>query len=71
MKTYPVGRDLKTIFNKGNAPTDDDDGQQRPVFGQTGITHLEMTIPCQCHKYVGNKQKNYSKDKFIHADSNI
>ena len=49
-KTYSIRGDLKTIFEKGDSPTDQNKNEQTPscdffIFGES-----QMAIPGNCHK---------------------
>jgi hypothetical protein len=51
-----VGGNLKAVFKKRNAPTDENDFRQRDAFG---LKPFEMTVPRHRHKQIGNdKQDN-------------
>src|SRR5690606_6600319 len=64
--TYLIGRYLKTVFEQGNSPTDQDDGPE-PELGKSrhGIK-LEMAVPGQGHKNIRNDQKGDGQDGFVH-----
>lgn len=48
----PVGRHLKTVFKKGNAPADKDD------FPEGHVSEFQVTIPGEGHECVGDDEKD-------------
>ena len=50
---HTVGRNHKTIFQERQAPGEEDDGYQRPVFDHAGLREFEIAIPGECHKDIG------------------
>lgn len=64
LKTDTVGRHLKTILKKGNAPTDKDDGHQPQVFAPAHFRKFEMAIPGQRHKRIGDGEQSNGIQSF-------
>lgn len=56
-----IGRNLGAIFKKRKPPGEEDDQNERPAGRNLHLLKLQMTIPCECHEYVGqHQQKNRS-----------
>jgi hypothetical protein len=51
--TEPIGRHLKAILEKSDAPTDENDDPE----WLRGV--LQVTVPRECHKGVRNDQQQY------------
>ena len=54
-----VGRHHQKVFEKGDAPA----GENDP--GQGGAFELQMTVPGEGHKYVGENKKSDGKEALI------
>src|SRR6202047_1643553 len=52
MAANTIGGGLKGVFEKSDPPADERDLPQRHVLV------LEMSVPCKCHKNVGEDQQN-------------
>ena len=62
----PVGRHLAAILEKGNAPRESDDAQQRPVARDARLLQTQMAIPGERHENVAqNEQDNGVKSVHI------
>lgn len=64
-KSDSVGRHLQYIFKKRNPPADKNDnpngsGRKRAVFSKK----LQMSVPGQSHKGIGQKQQSYGHQCF-------
>ena len=50
-KSETIGRYLHAVLEKGNAPREEDDEDERGRMGKDiHILQLEVTIPCQSHE---------------------
>lgn len=56
-KTHTVGRHLETVFEQGYTPGEQYHGIERPGGGDTGRVELQMAVPGEGHKHVGNYEK--------------
>ena len=61
-----VGGYLQQVFEEGNAPTDQDDDDQRKVFTPLHVFKLEVPVPGECHEGVGEYQEA-DGDKCFHV----
>ena len=53
-----VGGDHEEILDQGNAPRQQDDEDERPVFGRwDNLRQLELTVPSEGHENVGRDKK--------------
>ena len=59
-----VGRNLKQVFEKSEAPTDEYYRQKAEIFTPAHVFEFKMAIPSQCHKAIGNKQENNGSECF-------
>jgi hypothetical protein len=57
MEPDPVGGNLEDIFEKGNAPTDEDHRKQAELAEIIPLAELQMPVPGEGHKYVGKQQQ--------------
>ena len=57
-ETDPICRNLKTIFEKRNSPTDKDNRSQTQIVKPIHLFEFEMSVPRKSHKCVGNHQQN-------------
>ena len=60
----PIGRDLETILEKGNAPTDYDHPDQRQCIEPLHGTEFQVAIPGKGHKDIRNDQQADSHQSF-------
>ncbi len=58
VETNLIGRHLEAIFEKGDAPTDGNDGDEGKVLKPFHFAELEVTIPCENHEDVGTKEES-------------
>ena len=61
VKSDAVGGNLQAIFNEGDAPGEDYDGNQRPVRTDAGRLEFQVAIPGEGHEYVGGNQEEYGQ----------
>ena len=58
-KTNSVGRHLQAVFEKGNRPTECDDGNHRPLVEPLKLGQFQMAIPSKRHEDIAAYQKKY------------
>ena len=56
-KAKTVGRNLGAIFKKRYAPREKDDQDKRPACGDLHFLKFQVTVPRECHEYVGQHQQ--------------
>ncbi len=60
-----VGRNHERILEQGNAPRQEDDQKERPVLCRgMEFDELELAIPCESHKDIGNDEQKDGVDSF-------
>ena len=59
-----VGRDLETVFEQGDAPTEQDDGQHPEAFYLR--FESDMPVPSQCHEGIGEDQQGDGGEGAVH-----
>lgn len=64
---HSVGRHLKDIFKKGDAPTDQNDAHQSETAEPVHFLEFQMPVPRKCHKGIGEDQKQYSEKAVVHT----
>lgn len=60
-----VGRDLKTVFEQGDAPTQQDDRDESETFESR--FEGDVTVPGQRHEGVGDDQQKNGGDSLEHG----
>ena len=53
-----VGGHLTHIFKQGDAPREENDDQQGPVFADAGGLEPQVTVPSEGHEDVGEDEQN-------------
>ena len=66
-KTDAVGGHLKTVLEKGDAPTEQNDRPQRPIFKKLELSQFQMSVPRECHKYIRYNQQQYGINSLHNA----
>ncbi len=67
-ESEPVGRHLKAVFEKRDAPTDEDQGDQGQMSAAAvGRGEFEVAVPCDGHEYVCDHQQADGVEGF-HAE---
>ena len=56
-RTYSVCGNHGGVFKQRNAPTCQDNENQRPILDNTHILQLQIAIPCECHEDIRYNQK--------------
>ncbi len=67
LKADAVGRHLEAILEKGDEPADQDHPDERQFAEPAVLSQLQVAVPCQCHKDVGNDQQA-DREQIIHTD---
>lgn len=57
LRTDTVSGNHKEILQQGDAPTKEDDKDQRPISRDLHLLQLQITIPCEGHKNVRHHQQ--------------
>lgn len=57
-KTDAVGGHLTEVFKEGDAPREENDDQQGPVFADAGGLEPQVTVPSEGHEDVGEDEQN-------------
>lgn len=67
LESNPVCRYHKPVLNKGYSPTDEHNTRQSPGGQQCVCLKLQLTVPGQRHKSVGNHQQQNCKQRPAHT----
>ena len=59
VEPYPVRWYLGAVFEKGYAPGEDDDEDQRPSVRDMHLLEFQMSVPGKGHHYVRDDKKKY------------
>lgn len=63
-ETDAVGRNLARILGKGDSPREDDDSIQGPRRDDLHLLELEVAIPRQRHKDIGDNEQCNGRENF-------
>lgn len=66
LETHAVGGHLKTIFEEGDCPRQQDDGVEGPRSGDARRLEFEMTVPCESHEHVAYNKQQHCENGNIH-----
>ena len=62
-----VTRDLKAVFEEGNAPGEEYDQNERPSVGDVHFLEFQMSVPGEGHTDVRADQKQYAPER-VHVN---
>ncbi len=66
-KAHTVGRYLEHVFKEGDAPADEDNSLNSQIAEAINTLELQMTIPGQGHKGIGQGKEEDGKQCFVHG----
>ena len=61
-----VGRNGEAVFEKGDAPGEQDDQDERPARRNLHFTEFQMPVPCERHENVRAYEHEYCPDTLMH-----